>query len=349
MTTPEARSEPADEQRAFWKSAGLHLLERNACGWLDVTPAFVFAYLTRPEIHPIDDSCDAERALHAALLDNPMRPVADHELAAIADADTVDNYRVVLGFRDHLLASGTIEAAYLSLIRAGTMPFPPVFLDQMVHVIARNMLDGTRDPFRLRAAEILFRAQKVSTPDGTLMLADEEILEMQAQMGNIGLAQLLSDAGTAVREVALDVMNDETADQYWARSDRFDMVVDFRFEQPTLDAFARVLETWLHHLMGLSVRVEPRPRLDDPAWRWHIGLDATASRLLDRLYAGETLSDDEARQIVGLFRMTILDDDRVIDRLKRRPIYLALAMDDAGVVRMKPQNLLANLPLIANS
>jgi hypothetical protein len=28
-----------------------------------------------------------------------------------------------------------------------------------------------------------------------------------------------------------------------------------------------------------------------------------------------------------------------------RPVYLALAMDEQSVVRMKPQNLLTNLPL----
>jgi len=28
-----------------------------------------------------------------------------------------------------------------------------------------------------------------------------------------------------------------------------------------------------------------------------------------------------------------------------RPVYLGLAMDQTGSVRMKPQNLLANLPL----
>ena len=28
-----------------------------------------------------------------------------------------------------------------------------------------------------------------------------------------------------------------------------------------------------------------------------------------------------------------------------KPVYLGLAMDEAGSVRMKPQNLLANLPL----
>jgi hypothetical protein len=29
-----------------------------------------------------------------------------------------------------------------------------------------------------------------------------------------------------------------------------------------------------------------------------------------------------------------------------KPVYLGLAMDAAGIVRMKPQNLLVNLPVI---
>jgi len=32
-----------------------------------------------------------------------------------------------------------------------------------------------------------------------------------------------------------------------------------------------------------------------------------------------------------------------------RPVYLALAMDEENVVRMKPQNLLLNLPTAARS
>jgi hypothetical protein len=32
-----------------------------------------------------------------------------------------------------------------------------------------------------------------------------------------------------------------------------------------------------------------------------------------------------------------------------RPVYMALGMDEGGVVRMKPQNLLLNLPVGAAS
>lgn len=331
----------------FWKSAGLHLVEPNDRGWLNVTPAFILAYLTRPEVHPVEESCPAEIALHEALLDDPFRPVTEDELTAMADPDAIDNYRVVLNFRDTLKSAGTIEGAYLDLISRTENRTPPVFIDQLVHVIARQMLRETTDPFRVRAAEILFRTQKVSTDEGRLMLADEEIVEMHASTEQAtGLSQLLAETGTPMREVTLDVLDDDTAESYWARSDRFDTVIDFRFEQSALDAFARVIETWLQHLLGLEVRVEPRPRLDDTDWRWHIGLDAAATALLNRLYNGESVDLDEMSKIVGLFRMTIADEDRVLDHVKRRPIYLALAMDDGGVVRMKPQNLITNLPLV---
>ena len=45
--------------------------------------------------------------------------------------------------------------------------------------------------------------------------------------------------------------------------------------------------------------------------------------------------------------MTILDTDSVIDHVKGRPIYLGLAMGDDRVMRMQPQDLNANLPLVA--
>ncbi|MEO1695113.1 MAG: DUF6352 family protein [Pseudomonadota bacterium] len=344
MAMPTGAQTSGAGPTSFWKSAGLHLLERNAHGWLTVTPQFILAYLTRPEVHPIDTSCAREIALHEALLDNPFRVVPDDELNALADPDAADNYRVVLAFRDQLVAAGTVEGAYLVLMRSSEARTPPVFISQLTHVIARNMLDGTVDPIRVRAAEILFRDQSVSVADKRLMFADEEIVSMHAQTGETGLAQLLSETGTPMREITLDVLDDDNAQTYWARSDRFDTVLDMRFEQPGVDAFARVLETWLKHLLGVGARIEPRPRLDDRDWRWHIGLDAEATVLLNALYEGKPLGEADLSRIVGLFRMTLDDNDPVIDAVKGRPIYLGLAMDPASIVRMKPQNLLMNLP-----
>ncbi|MEO1543636.1 MAG: DUF6352 family protein [Pseudomonadota bacterium] len=341
---------PPTNTNDFWKSAGLHLLEVGENGWLKVTPNFVRAYLTRPEVHPIDGSCKAEHRLHEALLEDPFREVTEDELKAIADADAIENYTVVLAFRQALMDAGTLEAAYLSLMRQPVANIPPVFIDQLVHVILRNALADVTDPIRLRAAEIFFRDQSVSTDDGRLMLADEEIIGMHAQTGSqTGIGQLLAETGTPLREVTLDVLDEDNKDIYWARSDRFDTVVDFRFEQPALDGFARVIETWLQHLLGVMVRVEPRPKLEDSDWRWHIGLDRVATEVLNKMYEGSETTLDEMESIIGLFRMRILDDSQVIDRVKGRPIYLALAQSPADTVKMKPQNLITNLPVIQAS
>lgn len=334
-------------KRDFWKSAGMHLLDIGPEGWLTVTPQFLLAYWTRPEVHPIDTSCAREIALHDALLADPFRPVSEAELQALADPDAADNYRAVLVFRQLLLDTGTIEGAYLRLVQRGVAAIPPVFIDQMVHLILRNLLAGATDPIRLRAAEVFFRDQSVSTTDGALMLADEEIVEMHAKAGTqSGLAQLLSETGTPMKAVALDVLDEENKEIYWARSERFDTVVDFRFEQPAPDAFARVIEGWLWHLMKIAVKVEPRPKLEDADWRWHIGLDAEATAILNDLYDGKSPSLERMQRIVGLFRMRFSDDRLVIDRVKGRPVYLGLAMTTANRLKMKPQNLLTNLPLV---
>lgn len=337
-------------RREFWKSAGLHLVTRNAEGWLDVTPDFLRAYYTRPEMHPIETSCAREIALHEALMQDPFRPVGEAELAALADDEVAENYRVVLAYRGHLTAARTIEGAYLRLMRQGHVAVPPVFIDQMVHLILRNVLEDVADPIRLRAAELFFREQSASAAEGQLMLADEEIVEMHAKAGSeTGLAQLLAETGTPMKTVALDVLDEDNKRLYWDRSDRFDTVIDFRFGQPAPDALARVMEAWLAHLLRIEVRIEPRPALEDPDWRWHIGLDREATRLLNLLYEGKTLGLDETMQIVGLFRMRIKDERLVLPQVKGKPIYLGLAMDAAKRVKMKPQNLLTNLPFATPS
>lgn len=332
--------------RDFWRSAGLHLLRTGPQGWLEVTPDFVRAYLARPEVHPIETSCAAEIALHDALMEDPFLDVPGPRLAEIADKDAAENYGYVLALREVLRAAGTVEGAYLRLIRGPRVVLPPVFLDQLVHLILRNALKDASDPMRLRAAEVFFREQTVSTEGGRLMLADTEIIDMHARAGrDTGLGQLLAATGTPLKTVELDVLGEDNKAIYWARSDRFDTVVDFRFGQPAPDAFARVIEIWLRHLLGLEVHVEPRPRIDDPDWRWHIGLDAEATRILNALYDSAPIGPDDLERVIGLFRMRIADGAPLIERVRGRPINLALAMTANARVTMKPQNLIANLPL----
>src|SRR5215213_6927072 len=97
----------------FWLSCGHHLLDRDEGGGLLLTDDFLKVYLARPELVPPAEACAAERALYAALLANPRKPVGPEEVAAIADPDARENWQVLIAFRDILTGHSTLEAAYL--------------------------------------------------------------------------------------------------------------------------------------------------------------------------------------------------------------------------------------------
>ena len=99
----------------FWISSGHHLLDRGDEGGLHITDEFLKVYLARPELTPPAEACDAERALHAALLADPRKAVSPSEVAAIKDADARENWGVLLAFRELLLAHPTLEAAYIDI------------------------------------------------------------------------------------------------------------------------------------------------------------------------------------------------------------------------------------------
>ena len=62
-------------------------------------------------------------------------------------------------------------------MRSGTNDLPPLFVNQLSHVILRNALDGCDDPFVLRAAELFFRTQRILPHEHALLLGDEEIVD----------------------------------------------------------------------------------------------------------------------------------------------------------------------------
>ncbi|QDY69795.1 DUF6352 family protein [Qingshengfaniella alkalisoli] len=317
--------------RDFWKSSGFHLVSRDENGWLTVTDDLLRAYLTRPEIHPIEDSCPVEIALFDALMQQPRLEIPDQRISQIADKDTADNYRMVLAFRDHLVSTGTVERAYSTAFEAGRVTFPPVFLDQMAHLILRNILNEELDPLTVRAAELFFRPQRVRLGEDQLMLADAEIVDLRSDR--------------AGQEIAIDVLTPEMAGLYWPRSDKFDTALDFRFTQPAQDALARVIRLWVRHFTGIETRIQAMQSIRDTRWSWHIGCDATATRLLNALYSGDTLDDDQLRHILALFRMEVLNPSAMIDTMRGKPIYLGLAFNERDNLVFKPQNLLKNLPI----
>ena len=284
--------------------------------------------------------------LHASLMESPRRPLGEAELASVEDADARDNYRLLLRFRDRLIEAGTVEGAYMSLFK-GPIDVPPMFIDQLAHVVLRNMLDATEDPLRLRAAEVFFREQKATIRDGHVLLADLETVEMHAAGSRYGsIGKLIVEAQGELGSVDLDVLERANAQLYWSRESKHDTVISLTFGRPALDAFARVIEQWIAHFLALEVKVKPIRRIDEARWAWHIGLDAESSAILNELWAGSQVDQGRMRNILALFALDFPDPAAMRRDIAGRTVYLALSAEDE-VVRMKPQNLLLNLPLHA--
>jgi Family of unknown function (DUF6352) len=293
----------------------------------------------------VEESGDAERALHHRLMEDPRRPVAEQELAAVEDEDARDNYRVVLAFRKKLLDAGSVEGAYLRLFK-GPVDVPPLFIEHMVHVILRNILGGCDDPLRLRAAEIFFREQKATIREGHALLADLETVERHASGNRYGsIGRLIVEAQGELATAELDVLDRANAGLYWDRESRYDTVISVTYGRPALDALARVIESWIGHFLSIEVSVSPIRKIEEPRWAWHVGLDAESTAILNELWSGGEVEQGRMRHLLALFRLQFREISVVKPELAGRAVYLALSADDDGVVRMKPQNLLLNLPL----
>ena len=325
----------------FWHSCGHHFLDRDGSGGYAITDDFLKVYLARPELIPPPDACSAERNLHAALIADPRRSVAASEIAQIADADARGNWEILIGFRDHLLCRKTLEAAYVDLMRRGVGRTPPLFINQLVHVILRNALDDVADPCILRAAELFFRTQRVTLHDGALIAADEETI---AGGGQAPASPLVSMLGLPP-DAAIEALNDNNAGSYWERSDRFDMALDLSGGRAGLAALAKAMERWVGHLLGLAVTIEPLTKLHNAPLSWYVGLDADATLIGNALWQGDEVDENAMTRVVGLFRLTFHEPRLVLDKVRGEPIYLVLAMSRDHLIRMKPQNLVTGLPV----
>lgn len=325
----------------FWLACGHHLLDRDEGGGLVVTDEFLKIYMARPELAPPPEACVVEKILHAAVLAEPRRTVSPADIAAIADPDARENWTLMIAFRDHLIRHRTLEAAYVDLVRNGIGPTPPLFLNQLVHVILRNALDGCEDPLILRAAEVFFRPQRLTLHDGSLIAADEETI---SGTGNTPASPLVSMLGIPA-QADIDVLNDDNAHLYWEHSDLFHTAIDLTAGRSGIAALSEVIKRWIAHVLAVDVTVEPLVEMRDVNFSWYVGLDAEATRIGDALWNGEDLDDATQSRVVGLFRLTFRDPHVVMEKVGQEPVYLILAMSQDKIIRMKPQNLVTGLPI----
>jgi Family of unknown function (DUF6352) len=340
----------------FWLHSGLALLDTDDGGGLLVTDEFLRAYLNRPELALVPESCPAEMHLHQRLMAEPRLPTADlaDEISAIADTDVQENFRLFLRFRDRLVAAPNLQAAYVTLFTdaqaAGRIDVPPLFVDQLAQIIIHHLLDGSDDGLMLRIAELWYREQRVSFVDERVLLADAERVDIEKDkqmsdqtLGNLG--RLLAQGNIKAKEIDLEVIDLSNAKRYFGRDEMHDFACELTAGRPASYLFCDLIKRWVGHMLGVSVKVTVLNSIEDERWRWHIGLDAQASKLLDKLYQGEGLDVAENARIALLLRLDFENMTDQRDDVAGKPVYMALAADENGLLRLKPQNLLMNLPL----
>jgi hypothetical protein len=332
------------------------------------TDDFLKLFLKRPELAPVPESCPAELALYAALLAAPQQAVTPALLKTIKDADARESYAHFLRFRDGVLAAGTLEAYYHQLFPrsgAGHINIPPLFIDMLVDAITQTMLGSEVDAYEARARDMLFRAQRISTQNGQVLSGDQLTLDMLNETGGLGdIGRFLAEAKAPMAAVNMQVLTDENAAAYFQQgAGRYNFLLDLTHEvtndlshgltftmtraRSGLKALASVLQKWVQHFLGVTVTIRPLQKIDDEAWRWHVGLDAEATALLNDLYEGRAIEPERLQRLVSLFRLDFADQEDVRPDVAGKPVYLGLMMNADGIVKLKPQNLLVNLPLRA--
>jgi hypothetical protein len=372
MPSPSA---PAPASSPLWPGIGLGHLETLVDGWLRPTPAWWRLWLARPELAPVAESCAAERRLHRALLADPLRSVLATELAALADADTRDNYQHFLGLRDGMLAAGSLQGWMLRQFRAGAIRVPPLFLDLVAQAIVQQLLGDSTDATEWRAAELFFRNQRVSfgqdaSAPGRVLAADADTVAELANTQGLGeLGRLMAQAQVPALPQQLAVLGPDNAARYFADAERdpfrsrllLDLThgistdvghgVQFKFTNARsgLQPLAGLLARWVQAMLGVRVHIEPVHRVDDERWRWHVGLDVEASALLNDLYAGAEVDDSRRARLISLFRLQFEHPAEMRADVAGAPVYLGLMARADGQLRLKPQNLLLNLPLASSS
>ncbi len=336
---------------SLWPTCGYSLLTVNEAGHLVVTDDFLRFLLERPELAPIADSCASEIALHHSLVYQPRRAMTPRELAELQDKDAAENYAVWLRFRERITALPTLEASYIALFKGEGVDVPPLLVQHITHILLRHVLGDAPTAIQARAAEMLMRTQKITVlEDGAVMAADDETVERHATQSGFGsIGELLKQGGIKLRSVDLDVLNEDNQDAYWPRSESFDWVVSLNRGQPALNALCEVLAKWVQHFLGVQVRIQTERDINDDHWVWHVGLDAQASSVLNDLYQGHEVDADRMERLLCLFKLEFVEPNDMLAQVRGKPVYLAMAVDANQRLKLKPQNLLLNLPLAKRS
>ena len=335
---------------SLWPNCGYKYLKVTEDGHLVVTDNYLEHLLRRPELSPVDTSCDAERALFAQLCRNPRRSIDQASFAQIKNKDIVENYRAWLHFRDRLLSKETLEASYMAFFQGDGVDFPPVLVDGIAQVIVLHILGPLATATQARVGEMFFRTQTITLEKDSVIAVDHLTLAERSPGRTYGtLGQLLGSGGIVPALGNLTVLNEDTEDQYWQTNENFEMAVMINWGQPAVKALSSLIERWVLHLLGVEVKVQAVGEIRDNKWAWHLGLDTQSSRILNDLYLGHELDSESMARLLALFKLEFVNPYDMLTKVMGKPVYMAIGMDKQNNLKIKPQNLILNLPLTLRS
>src|SRR4029079_17219680 len=145
-----------------------------------------------------------------------------------------------------------------------------------------------------------------------LIAADEEKV---AGSSPTPLSPLVSMLGIPA-EAQIEILTPDNAENYWDRSDQFDMAINLTAGQAGLAALAQAMQRWIRHLLGVEVEIEAWRELREVNFAWYVGLDADATKIGDTVWNGGELDEASAAPVVGVFPLTFRDTKVALEWLR---------------------------------
>ena len=200
----------------------------------------------------------------------------------------------------------TLEAAFLSLFRGSVSGIPPLFLQMLTQLVVRAAMEERRrrlHPPRRRdpVPPAARRHPPGRAPAGRRGMAGKPRWRRRPRdggpvAGRSRRAAARGGGGGAVRSERRRLR---------PRSDAHDLALDIAEGRPGQHGLARALERLIAHLLGEDVAIRPAAVIEDPDWRWHVGLDTEATAITNDLWNGEAVEQARLARILWLGKLRL--------------------------------------------
>jgi len=241
---------------------------------------------------------------------------------------------VVLAFRERLLDADTLERV-LQLFK-GTVDTPPLFIEQIAHVILRNILDGCDDPLKLARRSCLSRAARRPI-QGAMRCSPiaRRCRGTPRAAATARFGRLIVEAQGTLGKVDLERAGQANAQLYWEANRAMNTVISL--------AYGRAGSTpWqpCDRAVGAAFLASPcassDSRIDDRTGPWP-SASTPIDAILNDLWSGAEVEHGRMQRILALVALEFEDARAYAPILPAARCTRALG-ERRRRLRMKPQN-----------